>query len=462
MGIETKIVNIGQAARYFGKTVDDSVKNKALTLKQLKKLCDKYFGTGNFSKGPSARTTDPSQLDNRVVKMSQFKKAVYPYDELEYIESTGSQYINTNYFPKKNTRIVFDVQAMDLNGDWLTFYGCRSGSFDQEFALYSNNKTRYRSNFGPDLGIYGGTPTTERILVDQTGPQLKINDAVIITHPQTDLNSQDALFLLAVNTHGRIEYPIKARIYSCKIYTGETLSLDLIPVRRKENGEIGLLDRVNNVFYKNYTTGSFIGGPIKDYVPSTYTRLEYLKSSGTQYILTDYYPNQDTQVDCDFWVDSIYSGVDENYQPVFGAAVQYNEQAFEFWSQAYGFTTYDNQEFISNTGVVAQKVNHVSKNKNVVTVNNGQSVSFTYVPFTSPLPMMLFGTNRKLQGIITSTQGSNLRIYSLEIKENDARLYNFIPVKRISDGELGFYETVTNSFYTNNGTGSFIAGPEVG
>ena len=222
------------------------------------------FGTGSFSKGPYIRTSEVSQFDDRVVKMYQFKKAVYPYDELEYIESTGSQYINTNYLPKKNTRIVFDVQATDLNGEWLTFYGCRSGSYDQEFALYSNNKTRYRSNFGPDLGIYGGTPTTERILVDQTGPQLKINNAVIITHPQIDLNSQDALFLLAVNTHGRIEFPMKARIYSCKIYTGETLSLDLIPVRRKENSEIGLLDRVNNVFYKNYTTGSFIGGPIKN------------------------------------------------------------------------------------------------------------------------------------------------------------------------------------------------------
>lgn len=219
------------------------------------------FGTGNFSKGPEVKTVESSQFDNRVVKAYQFKKAVYPYYELEYIESTGSQYINTNYIPKTNTRMVFDVQATDLNGEWLTFYGCRSGSLDQQFALYSNNKTRYRSNFGPDAGIYGGTPTTERILIDQTGPQLKINNTVIITHPSIELNSQDALFLLAVNTHGRIELPIKARIYSCKIYTGTNLSLDLIPVRKKENGEIGLLDKVNNVFYKNYTTGSFIGGP---------------------------------------------------------------------------------------------------------------------------------------------------------------------------------------------------------
>lgn len=258
MANEERIVTVGQAARYFGKTIDEPFKNRALTVKHLKALCDKFVNNAV----PSVKTSEVSQFDNRVVKMYQFKKAVYPYDELEYIESTGSQYINTNYLPTTDTRIVFDVQATDLNGKWLAFYGCRNGSLSHQFALYSNDGTRYRNNFGPDLGIYGGTPTTERILVDQTGPQLKINNAVIITHPQTDLNSQDELFLLAVNTHGRIEFPIKARIYSCKIYTGSTLSLNLVPVRKKENGEIGLLDKVNNIFYKNYTTGSFIGGPI--------------------------------------------------------------------------------------------------------------------------------------------------------------------------------------------------------
>ena len=33
----------------------------------------------------------------------------------------------------------------------------------------------------------------------------------------------------------------------------------------------------------------------------------------------------------------------------------------------------------------------------------------------------------------------------------------YIPVKRISDGEVGFYETVEKKFYSNEGTGKFIA-----
>lgn len=35
-----------------------------------------------------------------------------------------------------------------------------------------------------------------------------------------------------------------------------------------------------------------------------------------------------------------------------------------------------------------------------------------------------------------------------------------MPAKRTSDGVLGLYDLVTKQFYTNNGTGTFIAGPE--
>jgi hypothetical protein len=39
--------------------------------------------------------------------------------------------------------------------------------------------------------------------------------------------------------------------------------------------------------------------------------------------------------------------------------------------------------------------------------------------------------------------------------------HNFIPARRNSDGVLGMYDTVSNTFFTNAGTGEFIAGPVV-
>ena len=56
---------------------------------------------------------------------------------------------------------------------------------------------------------------------------------------------------------------------------------------RNSDGAIGLFDIVNNVFYGNSGSGSFY---------SNYTWLEYLQSSGTQYINTGIIPNNNTRI----------------------------------------------------------------------------------------------------------------------------------------------------------------------
>lgn len=46
-----------------------------------------------------------------------------------------------------------------------------------------------------------------------------------------------------------------------------------------------MLDLVNNVFYTNAGTGEFQRGPLRT-VPKIYQRVEYIESTGTQYINT--------------------------------------------------------------------------------------------------------------------------------------------------------------------------------
>ena len=52
------------------------------------------------------------------------------------------------------------------------------------------------------------------------------------------------------------------------------------------------------------------------------------------------------------------------------------------------------------------------------------------------------------------------RFYYVEL-DNGTTKRNFIPARRNSDGVLGMYDTVSNTFFTNSGTGEFIAGPVV-
>ena len=56
---------------------------------------------------------------------------------------------------------------------------------------------------------------------------------------------------------------------------------------------------------------------------------------------------------------------------------------------------------------------------------------------------------------------SNLKVYTCKIWDNDVLVRDFIPVKRIGDGEVGMFDAVNRVFYANAGTGEFVAGPNV-
>ena len=58
------------------------------------------------------------------------------------------------------------------------------------------------------------------------------------------------------------------------------------------------------------------------------------------------------------------------------------------------------------------------------------------------------------------SRNAGMYIYMAQIYENDTLVRNFIPARQNSDGKIGMYDTVTNRFFTNDGTGTFIAGPD--
>jgi hypothetical protein len=93
-----------------------------------------------------------------------------------------------------------------------------------------------------------------------------------------------------VNNVGKVGSSVKCKLYGCKIYDNGTLIRNYMPVKNS-NGEIGLLDKVNNVFYKSASTTPFLAGPA-----ASYTQVEYIESTGTQYIDTGFKPNNNTKV----------------------------------------------------------------------------------------------------------------------------------------------------------------------
>ena len=97
-----------------------------------------------------------------------------------------------------------------------------------------------------------------------------------------------------------------------------------------------------------------------------------------------------------------------------------------------------------NTEVTLDGVTTVITNKAQGTENSGNIALF----------------NRSITNPNTS-RNIGAKVYAFYIKDSGALVCNFIPAKRNSDGVIGMYDTVTETFFTNSGTGEFIAGPEI-
>lgn len=56
---------------------------------------------------------------------------------------------------------------------------------------------------------------------------------------------------------------------------------------------------------------------------------------------------------------------------------------------------------------------------------------------------------------------AKMRMYECKIFKAGVMVRHFIPVRRRSDDTICLYDEISQTFFTNQGTGTFIAGPEI-
>ena len=196
---------------------------------------------------------------------------------------------------------------------------------------------------------------------------------------------------------------------------------------------------------------TFKGWTVRD-VPDGYTKLQYLQSSGAAYIDTQYTGNQNTEI-------ITKSLVTTTGRYVYGASTSSNARAITAYINANGnWRMASSAIAVSNSSAYTMnKIHNTKHNKNGVWVDGVQIGSYTNITnFTTPYSLSVFGGNTG-----SPVGNSGVRIYALSIKENDSLKRNFIPARRNSDDVVGMWDTVSKTFFTNSGTGSFIAGPVV-
>ena len=217
------------------------------------------------------------------------------YQKIQYVQATqdgannsGSgqsdgkpkiQYVDTGYYHVGTTKVDIRVEFQDVsysgNYGYAVYYGCRDQNNYKTAQLggwLHNSKFYYYDTSEHD----GSTAYTGRIYdirLDKNGSSYaNYEDGTRASTLGTgngagSSNTYGTDYIFANNQvpNGGKYWPCKCKVYSCKVYTGDTLERDFVPVRcisGANAGEAGFWCNVTKKFYGNSGYGSLTAGPV--------------------------------------------------------------------------------------------------------------------------------------------------------------------------------------------------------
>ena len=410
--------------------------------------------------------------------------------KLKYLESNGTQYINTDYVPTNTTGLYIDTQDVG-SGDTVTM-GTRNDTGNTRFFM-----TRQTASHSAGYGWGTWTQissTTGSVRYDSTLNWL--NDRKSITNNPlfsqivktlSDLSFTPtySIYMFGVNQANVHSYKFKGRIYRAKISEGSEIVRDFVPAWDERKLKPCMYDLINNVAYYNDGSGEFLhnrdfegtykgytglgcignrlGGdynPIDEKLPSGYTRVDFLEANNLQYIDTKIPPSGDMKITVDVmatkWVYVNY--VFGNYQKS-GAnivfSMNYNNGNGTAGIYRYGTQS---QYFAYGTHKLNTRYHYVFDGP--IVYRNGKEVSlaggtkFTPEEFEGTTPLLLFIShhdNWQFYG-----EGTK-RIWNFTIERQGQKLLDYIPAID-NDGKPCMFDLVTQQPFYNSGSGNFVVG----
>ena len=176
---------------------------------------------------------------------------VLPYDaEVEYLESTGTQYIDTGVDLKKMMVAKYRIEFTSVSGIQVIF------------GVYTNSTNTSRGQLYIN-GVAWKDSSSNNMQSGGWAGNAAVGTVYDITSYNRNINTSDyTMYIFARNTDNNSPIPTKMRLYRMTMTQDGLLVRDFIPVRK---GNVGYLyDRVSKKLFGNSGTGSFILGNDKN------------------------------------------------------------------------------------------------------------------------------------------------------------------------------------------------------
>ena len=192
--------------------------------------------------------------------------------EIEYIESTGTQYFDPLYWADQDTKFDIVMESIDW-GDYKNVFGVRTGDnssgswvYTNRYAIWLYKNQNYIFHLGKDenkksdllnhsyintkfhLTVENGKLTIQDI---KNNYDMEISQFDKVANFRTDYSVYVGALTNGTNDVLNL---CKYKLYSLKIYEGDTLVKDFTPVYNTVLNQPGMYDNVNEKFY--YGMGS--------------------------------------------------------------------------------------------------------------------------------------------------------------------------------------------------------------
>lgn len=380
-------------------------------------VTEKYF----YNKGTGKLTAGPHLLD--------------------YIKFDGKSWIDTGITELGG---IWTVTASGDDSTQLRFLIGNGGQAANYYGTLSNGK--WGLGTASEEYYFENARTskmTAEVIFEESQATATV-DGVTIVRPGTKAIGN--FLLCGYQSFDSSNYLFKGDVYHCSyVDTTGKLILDLYPAI-DPSGVVCMFDKVSHTYYYNQGSGEIKAGG---------RFVEYIESTGTQYINTEIIPTFDDE----YIIDLAHVGINDNGDKMFfgnratdaNKACVYVEQYGPANNWYVRFAVVNSRSTGSKLTERNQRMT-ITLNKSSFSTSAGTTLSITNdLTEFNQTPVLLFN---QLSGTNGSNRTSKLKLWSFKVVRAGELIQDLRPYLD-EDGTPCLYDLVTNVKFYNKGTGTF-------
>ena len=396
------------------------------------------------------------------------------YREVEYLESTNLEYINTTKTVDSTCVISFEFQYVSLVGGYNRIFGARNGN--GKGLLNMRTASENSGNFY--LEFSGGIWNTKafdlqkhKVILDAVNHKLYVDGSVVTSSFYIADNTEGAMWLFGTNQGGSTS---NVRFFNYKLVKNSSLEQNLVPCIKVDTMTPGMFDTVNSVFYTNQGTGEFLYGKFTDTgkikipskLPIEYQEVTYLQTRLDQKYGIDLGLKLTSTMTFELEDTPIRNGTSISYGTTYGiyllgCARSLDSNGVEIYTWGDYMQLHANSE-VQFPFVPYKKYKYTYKSTNMKVHDEAGNLVYNWDMVTN-LPsysnIHLFCTYRET---FTDYSLSGVhRFHYFKLYDNGSLIKHLIPCYRKTDQVAGLYDLVNDVFYTNDTSGIFDVGKDV-